>query len=69
MILDMHAHTIAPPELYAYKAILLSSRGYHGRGNPGISDERLEQFSKQNIDIMDSVGTDMQFLSPRPFQL
>jgi 4-oxalmesaconate hydratase len=69
LILDMHAHTNAPPELYAYKAGLLSSRGYHGKGNPGISDERLEQATQRGIKIMDSVGTDMQFLSPRPFQL
>jgi predicted TIM-barrel fold metal-dependent hydrolase len=69
MILDMHAHTVAPPELYAFKAILLSGRGYHGRGALSISDDRIEQFAKQNIDTMNSVGTDMQFLSPRPFQL
>ena len=42
-IIDMHAHTNAPPELYAYKSGLLSSRGYPGKGNPGISDERLEE--------------------------
>ncbi len=69
MILDMHAHTVAPPELYAYKALLLSGRGYHGRGAFNVSDERIEQFAKQNIDSMNSTGTDMQFLSPRPFQL
>ena len=68
-ILDMHAHTVAPPELYAFKSLLLSGRGYHGKGALSISDERIEQFAQQNIEIMDSVGTDMQFLSPRPFQL
>jgi len=68
-ILDMHAHTNAPPELYAYKSGLLSSRGYHGKGNPGVSDERLEEATQRGLKIMDSVGTDMQFLSPRPFQL
>jgi len=68
-ILDMHAHTNAPPELYAYKSGLLSSRGYHGKGSPGVSDERLEEATQRGLKIMDSVGTDMQFLSPRPFQL
>jgi 4-oxalmesaconate hydratase len=65
----MHAHTNAPPELYAYKSGLLSSRGYHGKGSPNISDERLEEATQRGLKIMDSVGTDMQFLSPRPFQL
>ena len=27
MIIDIHGHLNAPPELYAYKAGLLSSRG------------------------------------------
>lgn len=68
-IIDMHAHTVAPPELYAFKSTLLSGRGYHGKGAFNVSDERIEQFAKQNVDIMDKFGTDMQFLSPRPFQL
>ena len=66
-IIDMHAHTVAPPELYAAKAGLLSGRGYHGKS--GISEERIEQFAQNNLKIMDKVQTDVQFLSPRPFQL
>jgi predicted TIM-barrel fold metal-dependent hydrolase len=68
MIIDMHAHVVAPPELYAYKAGLLSSRGAHGKGGHGCSPARIEEFAQQNIALMDSVGTDIQFLSPRPFQ-
>jgi predicted TIM-barrel fold metal-dependent hydrolase len=68
MIIDMHAHVVAPPELYAYKAGLLSHRGAHGKGNPGVPATRIEEFAQQNIAIMDSVGTDVQFISPRPFQ-
>lgn len=66
-IIDMHAHTVAPPELYAAKATLLSGRGYHGKSP--ISEERIEQFAQNNLKIMDKVQTDVQFLSPRPFQL
>lgn len=69
MIIDVHAHLVAPPELYAYKANLLANRGAHGKGSPGISDERLHEFAAQNVAIMDSVGTDVQLLSPRPFML
>jgi predicted TIM-barrel fold metal-dependent hydrolase len=69
MIIDMHGHVSAPPELYAYKALLLSSRGYHGKGSPGISDERMHAAAKRHLDLLRSVGTDVQFISPRPFHL
>jgi len=69
MIIDVHGHVSAPPELYAYKSNLIASRGYHGRGNPGISDEKVQQAALKHIDLLKSVGTDVQFLSPRPFQL
>ncbi len=69
MIIDIHGHVSAPPELYAYKAVLLSSRGYHGRGSPGISDERMHQAAQRHLDLLSGVGTDVQFLSPRPFHL
>ena len=69
MIIDIHGHVSAPPELYAYKSILLASRGYHGKGSPGVSDERLEQAARRHLDLLRGVGTDVQFISPRPFQL
>jgi predicted TIM-barrel fold metal-dependent hydrolase len=69
MIIDIHGHMSAPPELYAYKSLLLASRGYHGKGNPGISDERMHQGLQRHLDLLRKVGTDVQFISPRPFQL
>jgi 4-oxalmesaconate hydratase len=69
MIIDMHGHVSAPPELYAYKALLLSSRGYHGKGSPGISDERMHAAAARHLDLLRNVGTDVQFISPRPFHL
>jgi 4-oxalmesaconate hydratase len=69
MIIDMHGHVTAPAELYAYKSGLLASRGHHGKGSPGISDDRMHQALKRHLDLLASVGTDVQFLSPRPFQL
>jgi 4-oxalmesaconate hydratase len=69
MIIDMHGHVTAPAELYAYKSGLLASRGHHGKGNPGISDERMHQAVKRHLDLLAGVGTDVQFISPRPFQL
>jgi 4-oxalmesaconate hydratase len=69
MIIDMHGHVTAPAELYAYKSGLLASRGHHGKGSPGISDDRMHQALKRHLVLLASVGTDVQFLSPRPFQL
>ena len=70
MIIDIHGHTNAPPSLYAYKSNLLASRGAHGKGNPGLNEEALATAVKNHLaNNLDKVGTDVQFLSPRPFQL
>jgi predicted TIM-barrel fold metal-dependent hydrolase len=70
VIIDIHGHTNAPPQLYAYKSGLLSSRGYHGKGNHGVTNENLAPVVENHLkNHLDKVGTDIQFLSPRPFQL
>ena len=77
MIIDCHAHVSAPVELWAYKAGLLSHRGAHGRGKVYVSDEQIryavekhkEAFPHPHLPYIDKVGTDMQLISPRPFQL
>jgi predicted TIM-barrel fold metal-dependent hydrolase len=69
MIVDTHAHLVAPPELYAHRAALQSSNGYHASADPKITDERLRASGEQCLALMDEVGTDIQFLSPRPYQL
>lgn len=67
MIIDAHGHLQAPAELFAYAANLLNQRGGQGRGSPGISDEKLEASAQENLRLMDSVGTDVRFTSPRPY--
>lgn len=67
MIIDAHAHFNAPAELYAYQAALMSSRGAHGRGDAGVSDSQLREYGERTLSVMDSVGTTMQLISPRPF--
>ena len=71
MIIDIHSHVCAAPELYVWKSNLIASRGAHGSSPLKFKDEFVREHSetKKNLRIMDSVGTDMQFLSPRPFQL
>src|SRR5581483_11979224 len=71
MIIDVHAHVCAPPELYQWKSVQMSARGAHGFAPKRFTDDYVRDHAdtKRNLRIMDSVGTDMQFLSPRPFQL
>lgn len=68
MIIDAHAHLVAPESLYAFRALLLADGGYH-RGTPAIPDDALAESAAGTVAIMDSVGTDLQLLSPRPFHL
>jgi 4-oxalmesaconate hydratase len=69
VILDVHGHLSAPAELYAYKANLLAGRGLLGRGDPVIGDEKLGKTLAKHVDLLAGVGTDMQLISPRPYQL
>ena len=66
MIVDCHAHLFAPEGLYAFRADLLADGGYHPL-TPKVSQRRLETFAARNVEYMDSVGTDVQLLSPRPY--
>jgi 4-oxalmesaconate hydratase len=71
MVIDIHSHVCAAPELYQWKSVQMSARGAHGFRPKRFADDDVRDHAdtKRNLRIMDSVGTDMQFLSPRPFQL
>ncbi|SHK68172.1 4-oxalmesaconate hydratase [Pseudonocardia thermophila] len=68
MVIDAHAHLNAPEVFYAYKARLQASGGLH-RGDPKIDDEQLAAAAARNVALLDEVGTTMQLISPRPYQL
>ncbi len=78
MIIDCHAHVSAPAQLWAYKATLLSHRGAHGRGRVNVSDDDIRRAVEtetfpgsphSHLDYINKIGTDIQLVSPRPFQL
>ena len=76
MIIDCHGHVSAPAQLWAYKAGLLASRGSHGRGGVKVSDDEMraalnasEIGPTGHLDALHDHGTDVQLISPRPFQL
>lgn len=75
MIIDIHAHFTAPEKLFAYKANLLASRG-RTRGVVKLSDDEITAALNKpvhggtsHLAQLDEVGTDVQIISPRPYQL
>jgi OH-DDVA meta-cleavage compound hydrolase len=76
MIIDCHGHVTAPPELWAFKASIMSHRGEHGRRMAEVSDDEILRYANKremapcgHLDMLDQVKTDMQLISPRPFQM
>jgi predicted TIM-barrel fold metal-dependent hydrolase len=67
MIIDCHAHVVAPDSLYAFRSLLLTSAG-HFDPPFAVNDEALTKSAAGNVALMDQVQTDVQMLSPRPFQ-
>ena len=68
MIIDAHAHLVAPDSLYAHRTNLIAAAGQVGEQYRAVvSDKDLERSVTSNVAIMDGVGTDMQVISPRPF--
>jgi 4-oxalmesaconate hydratase/OH-DDVA meta-cleavage compound hydrolase len=76
MIIDCHGHVSAPTELWAYKASILAHRGSHGRGGVRVTDDDLriaankkEMAPRGHLEMLADHGTDVQLISPRPFQM
>jgi 4-oxalmesaconate hydratase len=68
MIVDSHAHIVMPVELNTYVSELVSSRANPAPGKGGQpSDEVVRAAAAGLTRQMDAVGTDVQFLSPRPY--
>lgn len=72
MIIDMHAHLVTPLSVLGIRTALQVSGGQHDVEwikQTYLSPDDLIKSVEKNIATMDQVGTDMQFLSPRPFTL
>ena len=67
MIIDSHAHVVMPQEVYRYQVDLLASRMNPVVPYVPVSDELLRKTTEGLVKQMDAVGTDIQFISPRPF--
>src|SRR2546426_9443151 len=76
MVIDSHAHVTAPDGLYVYKAALTAHRGAHGRGAVNATDDDIIKAlnspvfgGSSHLDQLKEAGTDMQIISPRPYQM
>lgn len=69
MIIDVHSHLWAPPELNANGMNLLGSDGSYAGMEPTISDDRFLEHLQALFKALDLVGTDFQMVSPRPFTM
>ncbi len=71
MIIDSHAHVVMPDELYRHLAELVAARANPVLRNnyAGPNDEVVRKTTEGLIKLMDQVGTDLQFLSPRPYMM
>jgi 4-oxalmesaconate hydratase len=71
MIIDAHAHLVTPLSVMGLRAALQVSGGQHSIEwlRAMLPQEDLDKSRERNVAIMDAVGTDMQFLSPRPYTL
>ena len=72
MIIDAHQHLVTGSQIGQYQAFLINGRGFHGKGHPGVTAETVASWKtagKTHSQLLDDVGTDMAFLSPRPYSL
>jgi 4-oxalmesaconate hydratase len=66
MIIDSHAHIVMPPESFRYMAELVGGRA-NPSTTPKIPDASVRKVAEELVKSMDNVGTDVQFISPRPY--
>src|SRR5512142_3208355 len=69
MVIDIHGHVSAPPELYAYQANLLASRGSQRKSHLRVDDDRVEKTLDSHLKFLREFGIDLQLISPRPYTL
>jgi len=72
MIIDAHAHLVTPPSLFALRTVMQSANGQHTKEwyiKKWLNQDEVVSAAKKCITLMDQVGTDVQFISPRPFTL
>lgn len=67
MIIDVHGHIVAPSQMYEWQAKLFARRSaVKGKTLP---DDLLGESLASHLKLLDNAGTDIQFISPRPYTM
>jgi 4-oxalmesaconate hydratase len=67
MIIDAHGHIVAPSQMYEWQAKLFARRtAVKGKV---LSDDLLGEALARHLKLLDNIGTDIQFISPRPYTM
>ena len=68
MIIDVRGNVVAPPETYFMKSQILADRGW-GLGVSPPSADRIADYAGKQVEFMEMIGTDVQFVLPRIYHL
>ncbi|MGH7827317.1 MAG: amidohydrolase family protein [Candidatus Binatia bacterium] len=72
MIIDIHNHIVAGNELQIFQAGLINSRGFHRPRGEVVTEESIQRakwHGHKHSEVLDQVGTDFAFISPRPYTM
>ncbi len=69
MIIDSHGHLVAPMDFFGAWTYLEGAGTHHGPRHLTIDVAAHRASADKHVRLLDEVGTDVQFISPRPFIL
>jgi 4-oxalmesaconate hydratase len=67
VIVDAHAHVVMPEAAYRFMGGLVGSRANPIEDPRLPADDVIRAVTERHVQNMDKVGTDVQFISPRPY--
>ena len=72
MIIDIHNHIVAGEQLQTFQAGLINSAGFHRPTGTVVTEEHIQRAKwrgHKHSEVLDQVGTDFAFISPRPYTM
>ena len=72
MIIDIHNHIVAGEQLQTFQAGLINSAGFHRPSGTVVTEENIQRAKwrgHKHSEVLDQVGTDFAFISPRPYTM